>query len=69
MNAGDRSLPLELVWMRASQINGCSVCVDMHGRSLKKAVETDERIFAIAAWREAPTSPTPSARHWRSAKR
>ena len=47
------SLPLELVWMRASQINGCSVCVDMHGRALKKAGETDERIFAIAAWREA----------------
>ncbi len=53
MNAG-HSLPLELVCMRASQINGCSACVEMHGRALKKAGEADERIFAIAAWREAP---------------
>jgi AhpD family alkylhydroperoxidase len=53
MDDGDGLLPIELVMMRASQINGCSVCVDMHGRSLKKAGEKDERIFAIAAWREA----------------
>ena len=52
MNAGG-SLPLELVCMRASQINGCSACVAMHGRSLKQAGESDDRIFAIAAWREA----------------
>jgi AhpD family alkylhydroperoxidase len=45
---------LELVHLRASQINGCSVCVDMHSRSLKKGGETDERLFAVAAWREAP---------------
>lgn len=45
---------LELVNLRASQINGCAVCVDMHSRALKKLGETDERIFAIAAWREAP---------------
>ena len=45
---------LELVHLRASQINGCSVCVDMHGRFLRKAGETDERLFAVAAWREAP---------------
>ena len=44
----------KLVHLRASQINGCSVCVDMHARELKKAGETDERIFAVAAWREAP---------------
>ena len=43
-----------LVQFRASQINGCSVCVDMHARSLKKAGETDERLFALAAWRDAP---------------
>ena len=40
--------------MRASQINSCSVCVDSHTRFLKKAGETDERLFAVAAWREAP---------------
>jgi AhpD family alkylhydroperoxidase len=45
---------LEFMNMRASQINGCSVCVDMHSRTLKKVGEKDERIFALAAWREAP---------------
>ena len=44
----------ELVHLRASQINGCSVCVDMHWRGLKKSGETDERAFAVAAWRDAP---------------
>jgi AhpD family alkylhydroperoxidase len=42
-----------LVTLRASQINGCSVCVDMHTRELKAAGEPDERIFTVAAWREA----------------
>src|SRR3954467_123180 len=45
---------LELVHLRASQINGCSVCVDMHPKLAKRAGETDERLFAVAAWREAP---------------
>ena len=44
----------KLVHLRASQINGCSVCVDMHSHELKKAGETDKRIFAVGAWREAP---------------
>lgn len=52
--ATDPSLPLDLVHLRASQINGCSVCVDMHSRSLRKAGESDERLFAVAAWRETP---------------
>jgi AhpD family alkylhydroperoxidase len=43
-----------LVHLRASQINGCSVCVDMHWRMLKRETETDERLFAVAAWRDAP---------------
>ena len=47
-------LTLELVYLRASQINGCSVCVQLHANDLKKAGETDERLFAVAAWREAP---------------
>jgi AhpD family alkylhydroperoxidase len=50
-------LPLKtrkLVELRASQINGCSVCVDMHARELQKAGDTNERIFAVAAWRDAP---------------
>ncbi len=45
---------LELVHLRASQINGCSFCVDSGARSAKKEGETDERLFAVAAWREAP---------------
>ena len=44
----------DLVHLRVAQINGCSYCVDMHARDLKKAGETDERLFAVAAWREAP---------------
>ena len=43
-----------LVVLRASQINGCSVCVDMHARELKHAGESDERIFGVSAWRDAP---------------
>ncbi len=43
-----------LVHLRASQINGCSVCVDMHARELGQAGETDARLFAVAAWRDAP---------------
>ena len=45
---------LELIQLRASQINGCSVCVDGHARIAKKAGETDERLFAVSAWRDAP---------------
>src|SRR5262249_21529793 len=45
---------LGLVHLRASQINGCSVCVDMHPRMMKKLGETDTRLFAVAAWRDAP---------------
>jgi len=44
----------KLVHLRASQINGCSVCVDMHSRELREAGEPDERIFAVAAWRDTP---------------
>jgi AhpD family alkylhydroperoxidase len=45
---------LLLVALRASQINSCSVCVDMHSRELRVAGESDERILTIAAWRETP---------------
>ncbi|MET0659136.1 MAG: carboxymuconolactone decarboxylase family protein [Steroidobacteraceae bacterium] len=45
---------LKLVDLRASQINGCSLCVDMHSHELRKLGESDERLFATAAWREAP---------------
>jgi AhpD family alkylhydroperoxidase len=45
---------LELVNLRASQINGCGVCAVQHPRIARKLGETDERIFAVTAWREAP---------------
>jgi AhpD family alkylhydroperoxidase len=43
-----------LIHLRVSQINGCSVCVDMHARELKDDGSSDERIWAVAAWRESP---------------
>jgi AhpD family alkylhydroperoxidase len=43
-----------LVELRASQINGCGVCVDMHARQMRQAGERDERLFAVAAWRDTP---------------
>jgi AhpD family alkylhydroperoxidase len=45
---------VELVHLRVSQINGCSACVDGGTRSAKKSGETDQRLFAVAAWRDAP---------------
>src|SRR5256884_1108594 len=51
---GVPSATLELVHLRTSQINGCSFCVDSGARSAKQASETDERLFAVAAWRETP---------------
>ncbi len=53
-NAGVPEPTFHLMFLRASQINGCSFCVDMHARDLKKIGESDERIFAVAAWRESP---------------
>src|SRR5437870_8675624 len=44
----------KLVHLRASQINGCSFCVDMHSRELRDAGEPDERIWGVAGWRESP---------------
>jgi AhpD family alkylhydroperoxidase len=45
---------LTMTHLRASQINGCSVCVELHSNELKKEGETDERIFAVGAWHDAP---------------
>jgi AhpD family alkylhydroperoxidase len=52
--SGVPATTLYLIEVRASQINGCSVCLDMHTRELKAAGEPDERIFMVGAWREAP---------------
>ena len=51
---GVPSATLGLVHLRASQINGCSFCCDSGSCHAKAAGETDERLFSVAAWREAP---------------
>jgi AhpD family alkylhydroperoxidase len=43
---------LELVRMRASQINGCAFCIDMHSKDARAAGETEQRLYALNAWRE-----------------
>jgi AhpD family alkylhydroperoxidase len=45
---------IELMNLRASQINGCGVCAVQHPKIARKLGETDERLFAVAAWRDAP---------------
>ncbi|MET9680344.1 carboxymuconolactone decarboxylase family protein [Streptomyces coeruleorubidus] len=45
---------LELVRIRASQINGCAFCIDMHTRDARGQGETEQRIYALNAWRETP---------------
>ena len=52
--AGIPKTTLYMVHLRASQINGCSVCVDIHSRELAHAGESSERIHTVAAWRETP---------------
>jgi AhpD family alkylhydroperoxidase len=52
--AGIPETTLQLVDLRASQINGCSVCVDIHTRALEHAGESSERVHTVAAWRETP---------------
>jgi AhpD family alkylhydroperoxidase len=44
----------ELVKMRASQINGCAYCIDMHSKDARAAGETEQRLYALDAWRETP---------------
>jgi AhpD family alkylhydroperoxidase len=53
-SAGLPQRTAELVQLRASQINGCSVCVDGHSKALKKSGESDERLLTCAAWRDTP---------------
>ncbi len=52
--AGLPHTTLELVSLRASQINGCAVCLDLHTRGARKAGESDERLATLAAWRHTP---------------
>jgi AhpD family alkylhydroperoxidase len=45
---------LNLVYVRASQINGCAYCIDMHSKDLRAAGESEQRLYLLDAWREAP---------------
>src|SRR3954467_3965831 len=44
----------DLIKIRASQINGCAYCIDLHTKDARKAGETEQRIYALNAWRETP---------------
>ncbi|WHZ20722.1 MAG: 4-carboxymuconolactone decarboxylase domain/alkylhydroperoxidase AhpD family core domain protein [Rhodanobacteraceae bacterium] len=53
-NCGIEHSLLELVKMRASQINGCAYCLDMHSKDARAAGETEQRLYLLDAWRESP---------------
>ena len=52
--AGLEPALLELVRIRASQINGCAFCIDMHTKDARAAGETEQRLYCLSAWRECP---------------
>ncbi len=53
-HSGVPETTIDLVHYRASQINGCSVCADLHSRSAKKHGATEQQLFTLAAWRDTP---------------
>ena len=53
-NCGIEHPLLELVKMRASQLNGCAYCLDMHSKDARAAGETEQRLYVLNAWRESP---------------
>src|SRR5580704_3349210 len=52
--AGIDPLLRELIRVRASQLNGCAYCIDMHAKDARAAGETEQRLYALPAWRETP---------------
>src|SRR5438477_5892076 len=57
---------MDLLFLRVSQINGCSYCVDEHARDLRRAGESNERLDGLAGWRDSPyfTEPEKAALEW-----
>ena len=53
-NCGLESGLLDLIKLRASQINGCAYCIDMHTKDARTGGETEQRLYDLSAWREAP---------------
>jgi AhpD family alkylhydroperoxidase len=66
LRAGLDKRLMDLLFLRVSQINGCSYCVDEHARDLRRAGESNERLDGLAGWRESPyfTDPEKSALEW-----
>ena len=64
VNAGLEPTLVELVKIRASQINGCANCLNMHTRDARAIGETEQRIYLLAAWREAPCYTDASGPRW-----
>ena len=60
---------LELVRVRASQINGCAYCLAMHNRDARARGEHQTRLDTVAAWRKRRSSPRASGPHWPGARR
>ena len=60
---------IDLLFLRVSQINGCSYCIDLHARDLRRAGEPNERLDGLAGWRESPyfTEPEKAALEWAEA--
>jgi AhpD family alkylhydroperoxidase len=69
LRAGLDKRLMDLVFLRVSQINGCSYCVDLHARDLRRAGEPNERLDGLAAWRESPyfTEAEKAALEWAEA--
>jgi AhpD family alkylhydroperoxidase len=53
-SSGLESSLIELVQMRVSQLNGCAYCLDMHSKDARAGGETEQRLYLLQAWREAP---------------
>jgi AhpD family alkylhydroperoxidase len=53
-NCGLEASLMELIRLRASQINGCSYCIDMHSKDARSKGETEQRLYGLTVWREVP---------------
>ncbi|WP_334269029.1 carboxymuconolactone decarboxylase family protein [Edaphobacter sp. HDX4] len=60
---------LQLIKMRASQINGCAFCIDMHSKDARANGETEQRLYALSGWGRQPSLPTANARLLHGPKR
>ena len=67
--SGLESSLLELVKTRASQINNCAFCLDMHTKDARAHGETEQRLYTLSAWHETPFLPRASGQHWHGQRR